>query len=197
MTKTPRFKGIKKAAEYERGELVRDVLKVIGAGLVAGSVVIAPNFAQVIDYFDPKGPRERRRIWRAIRYLEEKNSIFIEVEDGREVVRLTDGGKIALERRAIDDLQIKRPWRWDHRWRLVMFDIPQRQASSGAREALRWKLRDLGFIQYQKSVFIYPFECQREILAIADIYGVRECVRYIVAEEISDMRRFAKEFDLL
>lgn len=197
MAGTPRFRGIKKTSEYERGELARDVLRVIGAGLVAGSVVVAPNLAQVIDFFDPKGAKERRRIWRAIHYLEEKDAVIIEQEDGRDVVRLTSGGRIALDRQAIDELQIKKPWRWDHRWRLVMFDIPQQAARSGAREALRWKLRDLGFIAYQKSVFIYPYECQREILAVAEVYGVRDCIRYIVAEEISDMRRFAKEFDLL
>lgn len=197
MAKGDRFQGIKKAADYQRGELAKDVLKVIGAGLVAGSIVIAPNLAQVIDFFDPKGPKERRRIWRAIRYLEEKNSVSVDIEDNQEVVRLTNGGRMALNRQAVAELTITVPSRWDRRWRLVMFDIPLQKTGSGARDALRWKLKDLGFIQYQKSVFIFPYECQREILAVADVYGVRECVRYIVAEEISDMRRYAREFDLL
>lgn len=192
---TVKFKGIKKAAEYERGELVRDVLKVIGAGVVLGSVIVAPGLAQVIDYFDPRGPSERRRIWRAIKYLEEKNSLRIRNENGEDRIYLTNGGKLRLSEDEIWDLQIKKPWRWDHKWRLVMFDLPAQYEKT--RRPFREKLQDFGFLLYQKSIFIYPYECQKEVLAVAELYGVRNFIRYVVAEEISDIRKFAREFDLL
>lgn len=189
-----KFHGIRKAAEYERGELARDVLRVAAAGVIIGSVIVAPGLAQVIQYFDPKGPNERRRIWRAVKYLEEKNTLEIRVENGVEKIYLTHGGKVRLDEESIWDLQIQKPWRWDRKWRLVMFDLPARFEKT--RRPFRNKLQDFGFVLYQKSVFIYPYECQKEILAVAELYGVGEYVRYAVAEEISDMRRFIKEFDL-
>lgn len=190
------FKGIKKAEEYQRGELARDVLRVIAAGVVIGSAaVVAPNTLQVIDYFNPNGVTERRRIWRAIKYLEERNRVTIQKRGDLKVLLVTQQGKIALDEDSIWDLQIERPWRWDHKWRLIMFDLPVNY--SRQRMPFRAKLVDFGFRVYQKSVFIYPYECRKEVFAVAEMYGVREYVRYIVAEEIADMHKFAKEFDLL
>jgi DNA-binding transcriptional regulator PaaX len=76
-----------------------------------------------------------------------------------------------------------------------MFDFPSR--FERVRRPFRNKLCDFGLMAYQKSIFIYPYECQEEILTLAEFYGVREFIRYIVAEEISDMREFVKKFDLL
>lgn len=186
---------IKKASEYQRGELARDVLRVAAAGFMAGTAVLAPNMVQVIDLFDPKGVAERRRIWRAIKYLEERNSIEIRPERGVDYIYLTKQGKVQLDEESIWDLAIEKPWRWDRKWRLVMFDLPAR--FERVRRPFREKLSDFGLVTYQKSIFIYPYECQEEILALAEFYGVREFIRYIVAEEISDMREFVKKFDLL
>ena len=45
-----RFKGIKTAAEHRRGELVRDILKLVGAGLaVSAAAVVAPNTLQLLE----------------------------------------------------------------------------------------------------------------------------------------------------
>jgi hypothetical protein len=49
----------------------------------------------------------------------------------------------------------------------------------------------------KRSVFIYPHECQEEVLAVAKWYGVEDHVRYLVATEIHDMRRFIEVFKLL
>ncbi len=189
-----KFRGIKKASEYRRGELARDVLKVAAAGLAVGSVIVAPNMPQIIDYFDPKGVAERRRIWRAIRYLEERNTIEIRKEDGHEMVFLTKKGKVQLDEDSIWDMEIRKPWHWDHKWRLIMFDLPAR--FERVRRPFREKLADFGLVSYQKSIFIYPYECQEEILTLAEFYGVREYICYIVADEISNMREIAKRFDL-
>jgi DNA-binding transcriptional regulator PaaX len=190
-----KFQGIKKASEYRRGELARDVLRVAAAGLVVGSAIVAPNMPQIIDYFDPRGVAERRRIWRAIKYLEERNSIEIRRAGGHEKVFLTKRGKVQLDEESVWDLEIRKPWRWDHKWRLVMFDFPAR--FERVRRPFRDKLTDFGLVSYQKSIFIYPYECQEEILTLAEFYGVRDYVRYIVAEEISNMREIAKRFDLI
>lgn len=189
-----KFKGIKTAAEYRQGQLARDILKLVGAGVVVGATVIAPNTAQLIDYFDPKGRTERNRLWKCVKYLERKHRIQIEERGGEKYVFLTAAGRTKLDEDAVWDLAVNKPRAWDRKWRLVMFDFPSHIPT---RHSFRGKLEDLGFIQYQRSVFIYPYECHEEIHTIARWYGLDEYVRYVVATEVHDMRRFAKLFDLL
>jgi len=46
--------------------------------------------------------------------------------------------------------------RWDKKWRIVIFDIEEKQKRT--REALRYKLRELGFGMIQESVWISPYD---------------------------------------
>ncbi len=190
-----KFAGIKTVAEYRRGELARDILRLIGAGVAVGATIVAPNTVQLIDYLDPKGRNERNRIWKTIKYLEEKDRVTFQERDGHTYVQLTATGRQQLDEDAIWELAIARPRRWDHKWRIVMFDLPSKRET--ARQAFRHKLEDLGFKFYQRSVFIFPYECAQEVNTVAQWYGVEQYVRYIVATEINDMRRFAQLFDLL
>ncbi len=191
-----KFKGIKTAAEYRRGELCKDILRLVGAGVVVGAAVVAPNAAQLIDYLNPTGRAERNRIWKAIKYLEDKHRLHIEEKNGTQYVQLTEKGRRELDELLIWELAVKQPRFWDHKWRLVMFDFPTTYRDQ-TRRSFRSKLEDMGFVQYQRSVFIYPHECAQEIDIIADWFQVREHVRYVVATEINDMRYFVKEFGLL
>ncbi|MFZ5366236.1 MAG: CRISPR-associated endonuclease Cas2 [Patescibacteria group bacterium] len=50
---------------------------------------------------------------------------------------------------------------WDKKWRLVIFDIQEKNKST--REALRDKLISLGFGMWQESVYITPFDIEQEI----------------------------------
>jgi CRISPR-associated endonuclease Cas2 len=84
---------------------------------------------------------------------------------------------------------------WDRKWRVVMFDIPMYKSRN--RIPFREKIQDLGFAMYQKSVFVYPYECREEVLTVAEHYEVREYIRYLIVEEMSNMREFVKKFDLL
>lgn len=46
---------------------------------------------------------------------------------------------------------------WDGRWRLVFWDIPEENRA--ARDVLRDKLKQLGFIRWQKSVWASKKNC--------------------------------------
>ena len=175
---------------------MKNILRLVAAGVViGGAAVAAPNTLQLIDYFDPKGKYERNRIWKAIKYLESKHRIILQEHDGALYVELTTTGQREHSGTFIEDIEVKTPKYWDHKWRFVMFDLPVRFGKT--RHVFRHKLQDLGFRSYQRSVFIYPYECHEEVHTIAKWYGVDQYIRYIVATEVHDMRRFAKEFDLL
>lgn len=78
---------------------------------------------------------------------------------GEPYLRLTSKGS----RRIVDDIPVaqlaKRPW--DGRWRMVIFDIEEREKR--LRDSFRRKLVSLGFGQWQKSVYITPHDVADEV----------------------------------
>ena len=95
----------------------------------------------------------------------------------------------------IDKLKIKRPQRWDRKWRIVIFDIAELKKLY--REAFRGKLKELGFRPLQKSVWIHPFNCRDEIELLRDFFGLTEKeMRLILAEDIGKTDELKKIFKL-
>lgn len=107
---------------------------------------------------------------------------------------LTLKGEAKLRHILVEDIEIKNPRNWDGKWRLVMYDFPIRFQK--ARNAFRFKLKDLGFFQFQKSAWIYPYPCEGEILFVADFYGVRKHVEILEVDKILDDRKLKTHFGL-
>jgi len=63
-------------------------------------------------------------------------------------------------------MEIKKTSQWDRKWRIVFFDIPEKHRR--ARDALREKLKEIGFREFQQSVFIQPYPCTDEINFLVD-----------------------------
>jgi phenylacetic acid degradation operon negative regulatory protein len=67
---------------------------------------------------------------------------------------------------------------WDGYWRIVIFDIPEERKS--LRKALRYKLKELGLGQWQRSVYITPFDLEEEInqfLKANEVFGMAFCIK--------------------
>jgi DNA-binding transcriptional regulator PaaX len=62
------------------------------------------------------------------------------------------------------------------------------------RNAIRDKLHNLGFWQVQKSVFIYPFECNKEVNMICNILGGRKYLKYLIADIIEGEEEIIHKF---
>ncbi|OGI75591.1 hypothetical protein A3C67_00685 [Candidatus Nomurabacteria bacterium RIFCSPHIGHO2_02_FULL_42_19] len=119
---------------------------------------------------------------------------FIKKNKNRDIYSLTTKGENRLRHIVIDDIEIKKARNWDGKWRLVMYDLPIRFKK--ARNAFRWKLKDLGFFQFQKSVWIYPYPCEGEVVFVADFFGVRKYVEILGVNELSDDRKIRYHFGL-
>ena len=63
-----------------------------------------------------------------------------------------------------EKITIAKKRRWDHRWRVVIFDIPERRKS--VRVSLRRFMQEYGFVRLQDSVWIYPYDCE-DLIALA------------------------------
>jgi len=84
--------------------------------------------------------------------------------------------------------------KWDGKWRMVVFDIPEKLRKG--RDALRSKLRQLGFYELQKSVFVFPHACKDEVDFLIEFFGLRRYVRYGVLEFIDNDLHLKKVFHL-
>jgi len=149
----------------------------IGGGFIVLST-IAPQSGTLIvrsllrDYFRRKR-FERYRWLNDLKNLQKRELVdYRELGDGRIKITITRRGKMEVLTYRFDHLKLQRPARWDRRWRLVMFDIPS--GCKKARDAFRQKLRSLEFYPLQKSVFITPFPCEKEIDFLASIFDVQK-----------------------
>ena len=118
-----------------------------------------------------------------------------ENKDGAIEMVLTDKGKKTMLLYNFEQMKIPKAIRWDKKWRIITFDIPERLKN--ARNALREKLLYLGFAKYQKSVFIYPYKCKNEVDFVVEFLNLRPYVRYIEADSCDDDLNFRKYFELL
>lgn len=75
----------------------------------------------------------------------------------------------------------------DGLWRLIIFDVPERQR--GARDLLRNKLIELEFFQLQKSTYLTPFICEKEISELSKILGISRYISIILAKSIGNREK--------
>lgn len=179
-----------------KSEITKDILKAL---VISGMVCIAatsPYFgANIIKGIKNMKRYKRKRIYDAFYNLRKSGCIDIKSRKGQIYISLTKKGKNMAGWMQIDDLKIKKPKKWDGRWRIVMFDIVEFKKIH--REAFRGKLKELGFQPLQKSVWIHPFNCKDEINLLRNFFGLSENdLRLLVVENIGRDKEFKKLFKL-
>ena len=157
----------------------REVIKLMGLAGAISTVAVAPNsavmFNTILKHID------KRNAKRTVAYLKYRKLVEVKQIKGENYYRLTNSGLAKFRRIEIDDMKIKTPRRWDHKWRLVMFDIPTRKAKH--RTLLLFHLRQLGFYKLQDSVWVHPFDCQAEVGVLVDYTMLKQYVSYLVVLE--------------
>ena len=164
--------------------------------LISGGVlslsIIAPKFPyELLKAYLKNRKFNRGKFNRDLNRLANRGDVRISKDN----ITITKKGKERVLKYKIDEMEIKKSKKWDGKWRLVVFDIPDYQRN--ASNTLRHKLLNLGFLQYQKSIFIHPFPCRDEIDFIREIFEVGRCVKFITAVEIDDSEYFVRKFDLI
>jgi predicted TIM-barrel fold metal-dependent hydrolase len=145
-------------------------------------------------------PREWRHVdraylWRVMREFNQDKLIdWQENNDGTISVVLTEKGKQTASRFDPDNLSIPRPNHWDKKWRVIIYDIPDNKKA--ARDALRRKLYELSFKEWQKSVFIHPYPCDQQIDFVIEFFDVRPYVRRGLMTNITNEAEIKLHFGL-
>ncbi len=116
-----------------------------------------------------------------------------ENEDKSFSMTITNRGKIKILRYHFEAMEITQK-NWDGKWRMVVFDVPEKFRKG--RDALRQKLKTLGFYELQRSVFIFPYSCEDEINFIVEFFDLRSYARYGVLESIDNDQHLRSIFHL-
>lgn len=76
----------------------------------------------------------------------------------------------------------------------MAYDIPTE--NNGARDMIRNILKSLNFLQIQKSVYLYPYDCEEIIEYIRQIYKISENVSLLIAGSLEEEEAYKEYFDL-
>jgi len=142
-----------------------------------------------------KNKAQRKHFLSAFSYLRSKGLINVYKKNKQIYISLTKQGKERANQYQIDDLEIKKPRKWDKKWRVIIFDIKHEHRIK--REALRGKLKELDFYQLQKSVWVHPYNCSGEIDLLRKFFGLSKGeVRIILAQKIEDDEKIKKAYEI-
>ncbi len=184
----------KRARRVRIESAILSTLAVVGVGLIA---IAAPNAVRLLKHIDPdwivkRDPKQRVR---EVAYRLRKKGLveFVHNKQGRTFLKITSKGKQKLSSLILSG-PLERPIRWDGKWRLVIFDIPEKQRSIRGRA--RSIMVRFGFARLQDSVWAYPYDCEEAIALLKTELHVGKDLLYIIADAIEYDVPLRKEFGL-
>lgn len=171
----------------------------LGSVLCIGPAI--PGILKALEsfkLFEDRNVYDKKKLHNVLGNLKRQKLVeILNYDDGKVRIQLTNKGKKRIKEYSIDILEIKKPKIWDKKWRILIFDIPIKpKIYNQAREALRNKIKELGFYQMQKSVWVYPYECEDELLFIAEVFEVQKYIEIITAGKILHAKEIRRKFDL-
>jgi len=177
------------------GTFQKSMLAAVAIGGIVLIAATAPNAVQLLRYFPgyKKGARFNYQAKSVLGRLVEKGLITFEEKGGKRYARLSEKGERTLEMETQKGGSVKKR-HWDHRWRVVIFDIPERRRS--VRSRLRHFMDEYGFVRLQDSVWAYPYDCE-ELMALAKAeFRLGADVLYMVVESLECDQSLRKRFSL-
>ena len=179
----------------KRKNVAEIVLKVVAGARILSAALVAPNALKAMGALGmlPHG-RQREVVRRAqARMIAQK----LLARNSSGFLRLTKKGEERLEelkRNNFERFRIERPARWDKKWRLFIFDIKEERKRD--RDYIRRTLENMGAVPLQKSVWVYPHDCEDMIALLKADFKVGYDLLYIIAEEIENDRSLREYFNL-
>lgn len=175
--------------------VIDNVLNLAITGTALASALVIPNLLVALErplekYWKHLDKRAREReLRRVVTYMKSRDFIRGDYEHG---LRISRKGRARLDKSRITSLKIPTPKKWDGRWRLIIFDIPEQKKP--ARNSLNMMLNKLRFYRLQRSVWVHPHPCRDELIKITSYYGVESFVSYIETDHIDNDKKLRLKF---
>ena len=192
----------KEDKKYRPNELKQYVLAALGIGaILGGSVLFTPNFpiilGSILGIIDEiKGIKiPKKKVQRVLKQLEKKQLIQIERKGNEVFVTVKKKDDVSILKYSLREiLNLKKKKDWKRRWFMVVFDVPEKERNK--RDYLRRFLKEIGFYPYNQSVYVFPYECEKEIGLIKKIVEGGKYISYIIAEKLEHENQLKIHFRL-
>ena len=178
-------------------DVIGIILKTIAISGFVTMAVIAPNALQALRPF-LKNKKYNTSAYVESTFINIKKRGLIKLEQikGVYLPRLTQKGEERLLRYKLKETeQLPKIKLWDGKWRIVIFDI--KEARRATRDLLRFGLSNFGFVQLQKSVWIYPHDCEELIVLLKADACIGKGMLYLVVEKLENDMWLKKSFGLV
>lgn len=178
----------------QRPNIAKVILTIIAASGIISLAAVAPGMIMALDKLGILKRHYQYYTPHVINRLKEKGLITSIKKDGKTYLRITEKGKKELLKLQQRDINIKKPKKWDGKYRVVIFDIKEYKRSS--RDQIRQWLTHLGFIRLQNSVWVHPYECDEIISLLKANYHIGKEIIYMTVYKIDNDKDLRKIFSL-
>jgi len=146
---------------------------------------------------DPHGKFRRgttpKKIYWSVNSLQRGGYIEKSIHGKHKIIKITNKGKLIALREKINQKQNNK--QWDRKWRIVIFDIPENDRKE--RNFLRSYLKSFGLKELQKSVWVYPYDIEKEFYEFLRLCNktFEGDIRFITIEKMnrdSDLKKYFK-----
>ncbi len=185
----------KESYKRNRGvNLQRAVLKSVAMAGVVSVAVVAPNALRVLKLLgvDKMLNRNTRQGINVSRRRLIENGFLSYPKDG--FIRLTKKGEQKLYELEKHDYKLPHPKKWDKKWRVLIFDIPEKKRL--LRDKVRVTLSSIGFKHLQDSVWVYPHDCEDLITLIKADFKIGKDLLYLIVDSIENDRSLREWFGI-
>jgi phenylacetic acid degradation operon negative regulatory protein len=139
--------------------------------------------------------RERYLNRLAVERLESCGLVSRKARKGKQVFRITPKGKRILHEVTGESKRLLLyPERWDGKWRIVAYDLPEDKRS--LRNSLRYVLEKCGFLQAQKSVWVFPYDAPLLERLLSEQPDIASHTFFLRTERFSQDQAYRKHFKL-
>lgn len=175
----------------KRKNLQTAILQTIAVAGVLSVAVLAPN---VIGALEKLGllPNKRQK-----EYISSSASKMAKrglIRFNGKFYELTSLGQERLRRWRFADFVLRKPKKWDQKWRVMIFDIPEKKKR--VRDDLVLLFHQAGIRLLQNSVWIYPYDCEEIIALLKTDFGIGKNLLYLIVDELENDKYLREEFGL-
>lgn len=165
----------------------REIIEIVCEGITS----IPENaIAKLLKILKPSNRNKKSRYKKAINNLIKDNIIYL---SGEKIILSKKGQKI-LSQIQTEEIVFPINEKWDKIWHLVCYDIPEKYKKQ--RDLFRYKLKQAGFKEIQKSLFVYPYNCKQEIAIISENFHISSFVAYLNTNSLPMQNKLIDYFNL-